>query len=182
LFLFFGWFKDITRTASGYKYVSGTHKHVIWGYMQVGEIEPIHKATQYDGWKLSHPHYMCRDRELNTAYIASLLLSFDNSISGWGTFKYDDSLVLTRSYLMIETNGVASPREKTRAQSPMVLRFNVEDMDEAMSECREGLGLFSRLNSNSIKLTGRFTSIRKFYPKFPLKVIPTRSEYPQYVL
>lgn len=38
---------------------------------------------------------------------------------------------------MIETNGVASSREKTRAQNPTVLRFNVEDMDEAVSECRE---------------------------------------------
>lgn len=97
LFLFFGWFKDVARTGSEYKYVNGTHKHVIWGYMQVGEIEPIHKARQYDDWKLSHPHYMCGDRELNTAYIARSLLSFNSSIPGWGTFKYDDSLVLTQA-------------------------------------------------------------------------------------
>lgn len=97
LFLFFGWFKDAVRTAAGYKYVNGTHRHVIWGYMQVGEIEPIDKVRQYDSWKCSHPHYMCRDRDMNTAYIAATSLSFDNSIPGCGTFKYDDSLILTQA-------------------------------------------------------------------------------------
>lgn len=97
LFLFFGWFKDVMRTASGYRYVNGTHRHIIWGYMQVGEIEPIDKAQEYDDWKLLHPHYKCRDRDMNTAYIAARSLSFDSSISGCGTFKYNNSLVLTKS-------------------------------------------------------------------------------------
>lgn len=97
LFLFFGWFKDAVRTATGYRYVNGTHRHIIWGYMQIGEIEPIDKARQYDAWKLFHPHYKCLDREMNTAYIAASSLSFDNSVPGCGTFKYDDSLVLTQA-------------------------------------------------------------------------------------
>ncbi|WP_171685134.1 VOC family protein [Paenibacillus planticolens] len=38
------------------------------------------------------------------------------------------------SYLMIESNGVASDKEKTRAESPIVLRFNVKKFDEAVKE------------------------------------------------
>jgi hypothetical protein len=96
VFLFFGWFKDAVRTATGYRYVNGTQRHIIWGYMQVGEIEPIDEAGQYDSWKLHHPHYMCRDRDMNTAYIAATTLSFNKSIPGCGTFNYDNSLVLTQ--------------------------------------------------------------------------------------
>lgn len=97
LFLFFGWFKDVVRTELGYKYVNGTHRHIIWGYMQVGEIEPIAEAVHYDNWKLPHPHYQCRDREMNTAYIAAPTLSFNSSIPGCGTFKFQQSLVLTQA-------------------------------------------------------------------------------------
>ncbi|TVX99394.1 Nmad3 family putative nucleotide modification protein [Paenibacillus cremeus] len=96
LFLFFGWFKDAVRTAAGYRYVNGTHKHVIWGYMQVGEIEQIDKAGKYDTWKLSHSHYMYRDREMNTAYISPATLSFNSDIPGCGAFNYSESLVLTQ--------------------------------------------------------------------------------------
>ncbi|WP_391572194.1 hypothetical protein [Cohnella sp.] len=97
LFLFFGWFKDAVRTTSGYRYKNGTHRHIVWGYMQVGEIESIDGAGQYDVWKLSHPHYKCRDREMNTAYIAAPSLSFDSSIPGCGTFKFGNPLVLTQT-------------------------------------------------------------------------------------
>lgn len=38
------------------------------------------------------------------------------------------------SYLMIETNGVASKQEKTREQNPTVLRFNVEDLKGSVNE------------------------------------------------
>ncbi|MHA2854206.1 Nmad3 family putative nucleotide modification protein [Paenibacillus lautus] len=97
LFLFFGWFKDAIRTATGYRYVNGTHRHIIWGYMQIGDIERINKAGQYDNWKLCHPHYKFRDRDMNTAFIASTALTFDSSIPGCGTFNYDESLVLTQN-------------------------------------------------------------------------------------
>jgi lactoylglutathione lyase len=41
------------------------------------------------------------------------------------------------NYLMIETNGVSSDHEKTRAQNPTVLRFDVENMDEAVNGLRD---------------------------------------------
>ena len=40
------------------------------------------------------------------------------------------------SYLMIEDNGVASTTPKTRAQNPVVLRFNVNDFDNTIKEMR----------------------------------------------
>ncbi|RCW41629.1 VOC family protein [Paenibacillus prosopidis] len=38
------------------------------------------------------------------------------------------------SYLMLEENGVASDKEKTRSQNPTVIRFNVNNFDSAVSE------------------------------------------------
>lgn len=38
------------------------------------------------------------------------------------------------SYLMLEENGVASDKEKTRSQNPTVLRLNVNNFDSAVSE------------------------------------------------
>ncbi|TCZ69294.1 glyoxalase/bleomycin resistance/dioxygenase family protein [Paenibacillus albiflavus] len=38
------------------------------------------------------------------------------------------------SYLMIEDKGVASHIEKTRAQNPTVLRIDVEDFEQTISE------------------------------------------------
>ncbi|MCR8630308.1 VOC family protein [Paenibacillus radicis (ex Xue et al. 2023)] len=38
------------------------------------------------------------------------------------------------SYLMLEDKGVASDKEKTRSQNPIVVRFNVNNFDLAVSE------------------------------------------------
>ncbi|RXZ79781.1 glyoxalase/bleomycin resistance/dioxygenase family protein [Paenibacillaceae bacterium] len=42
-----------------------------------------------------------------------------------------------KSYLMIENNGVASTTEKTRAQNPSIIRFDVTDFDETIQELVE---------------------------------------------
>lgn len=95
LFLFFGWYRDVEQTDRGYRYLGGTDKHIIWGYLQVGEIESIKAGKQYESWKEKHPHYLDRDRHQNTAYIASDRLSFDPTMPGCGVFSYDASRVLT---------------------------------------------------------------------------------------
>lgn len=95
LFLFFGWFKDVKKINGKYRFVNKTDKQVIWGYLQVGEIESISKEEKYEDWKLSHPHYFGRNRTKNTAYIASKNLSFNNKLPGCGWLNYDESLVLT---------------------------------------------------------------------------------------
>ena len=95
LFLFFGWFKNVIKYKGKYKYIPSTEKHIIWGYMQVGEIDSIGETTEYEPWKLDHPHYRNRKRKLNTGYIAKENLDFSPGIPGCGVFNYDDSLVLT---------------------------------------------------------------------------------------
>jgi len=95
LFLFFGWFRDVKEIVGKYKYVSGTDKHIIWGYMQIGEIDSVGQTSIYESWKLDHPHYRNRNRVSNTGYIARESLDFNPEIPGCGVFNYDDSLVLT---------------------------------------------------------------------------------------
>ena len=95
IFLFYGWFKDVVKTSNGYKYISGTDKHIIWGYLQVGHIEDIKEDKSYCQWKNSHPHYYYRNRQQNTGYIASDTLSFNNKRKGCGIFKFREPLVLT---------------------------------------------------------------------------------------
>lgn len=95
LFLFFGWFKDVVKIGGKYKYVTGTDKHIIWGYMQVGEIDSINDTSEYESWKLDHPHYRNKNRTSNTGYIARERLDFNPEIPGWGVFSYNESLVLT---------------------------------------------------------------------------------------
>ncbi len=95
LFLFFGWFRDVQHTNGGYRYLPHTDRHIIWGYLQVGEIESISRDGLYESWKENHPHYAGRDRKHNTAYIAADQLSFSDQLPGYGLFNYHPSRVLT---------------------------------------------------------------------------------------
>lgn len=95
LFLFFGWFRDVIKINDKYKYIPYTDKHIIWGYMQVGEIDSIGETKEYESWKLDHPHYRNRKRKFNTGYIARENLDFNPDLPGCGVFSFDDSLVLT---------------------------------------------------------------------------------------
>lgn len=45
-------------------------------------------------------------------------------------------LAFDQAYLMIEKGGVSSAAQKSRSQNPTVLRFNVEDVDEAAKTLR----------------------------------------------
>ena len=102
LFLFFGWFKDVIKVNGRYKFVAGTDKHAIWGYLQIGDIDYISESAQYEAWKLDHPHYKNRERINNTGYIAREWLDFDSQIPGYGILNYREGLVLT------------DPRQKNR--------------------------------------------------------------------
>lgn len=97
IFLFFGWFKKCIQTPSGYKYdpKDKNGRHIIWGYMQVGKKVIIDNDTNYPKSYLLHPHFEYRNRKNNTAYIATNFLNFNKTISGAGTFKYSDNLVLS---------------------------------------------------------------------------------------
>ena len=97
IFLFYGWFKKTILTSTGYKYDPSDKegKHIIWGYLQIGEKIVIHPEENYTSSYLTHPHFMNRNVSNNTAYIASDYLSFNKNIPGYGVFKYDKSLILS---------------------------------------------------------------------------------------
>lgn len=98
IFLFFGWFRKTIIKNNKIKFDPNDKKgrHIIFGYLQVGNI-----ITRYDNcfkWMESHPHLTeCRRKNpTNAIYIASDKLSLNKEIPGYGTFKYDDKLVLTK--------------------------------------------------------------------------------------
>lgn len=96
IFLFFGWFRNTIKTASGYKYDPNDKegRHIIWGYLEIGQkIKIVDKV--YPEHYLTHPHFEDKNRPNNTAYIATDKLSLDNSLAGAGVFKYDENLVLS---------------------------------------------------------------------------------------
>ncbi|WP_165452667.1 VOC family protein [Paenibacillus thalictri] len=41
------------------------------------------------------------------------------------------------SYLMLEDRGVASDREKTKAQNPVIIRLDVDPFEQAVEEIRD---------------------------------------------
>jgi len=98
VFLFFGTFKKT-------KYLQGKlvfdrmdkEKHVIFGYFQIGEIIPANNESEIPEWMKYHSHAnIYRETKNNTIYVAREKLSFENELSGAGTFIFDRSLVLTK--------------------------------------------------------------------------------------
>lgn len=98
VFLFFGWFRQVDLINDKYCYSKSDKKgkHVIFGYMEVGEIKKIN-SHDFDEWMHYHPHIsrgkMARDSD--HIYIAADTLSFDPSKKGYGTFNLNESTQLT---------------------------------------------------------------------------------------
>ncbi len=102
LFLFFGWFHAVERIGGMYQYVRDSGDffrdcdlHVIWGYLQVGEIirDYAEKAVRFP-W---HPHAdpSRRDSENDAIFVARKHLSFAPSLPGAGLLPFDRKRVLT---------------------------------------------------------------------------------------
>ena len=101
LFLFFGWFRQTEQGPEGYRYVPrggdflrGGDLHVIYGYLQIGEIltDP-EKIAQYR-W---HPHAggeLLRQRA-NALYLPTERLSWNPEKKGWGVLDFRADRVLT---------------------------------------------------------------------------------------
>ena len=100
IFLFFGWFKRAEIVDGKFQYKKNAKDlHVIYGYLQVGK-----KYDTYDEIKKNfpwHPHAdeYEKDRKLNAVYSATKQLSFLEEYPGYGTFKFNDKLVLTKENL-----------------------------------------------------------------------------------
>lgn len=100
IFLFFGWFRqtegDIHKGTL--RYLKGAPDlHVIYGYLQVGEIlkNPV-DLTEKCPW---HPHASNRftNKTSNAIYLPTKLLSLDETRNGYGTFSFSEKRVLTMS-------------------------------------------------------------------------------------
>jgi len=105
LFLFFGWFRKTKRENDNIVFDCANDpvgKHVIFGYLQVGQI--VHAGDALEKWMEYHPHaYFIRypSFEKNAIYVASQKLSFLPKLIGGGNFLYNEKsfslLALTRS-------------------------------------------------------------------------------------
>lgn len=99
LFLFFGWFKKAETNNKRLKYVKEKFAdlHVMFGYLEIGEILRVNKTSDIKPWLAGHPHCLPLRMKTknNTIYIATKNLSWDKKLPGGGTFKFNEDLVLT---------------------------------------------------------------------------------------
>jgi hypothetical protein len=101
LFLFFGWFRRVTRDANRARYArDAPNLHVIFGWMQIGAVHAADRALAARlPWAASHPHLSDgRIRGLNKLYIASDRLdSLGLDLPGAGGFRrFRPELCLTK--------------------------------------------------------------------------------------
>lgn len=95
IFLFFGWFRKVTLDEHKKKYVFADAQdlHVIYGYLQVGEIldtpEKMRKSLPF------HPHSQGVHPINNRIYVAKDKL-FGENYPGAGVFPFNEELVLTK--------------------------------------------------------------------------------------
>jgi hypothetical protein len=110
LFLFFGWFRRVRYVTGKWEYnPSAAGHHVIFGWLQIGEVVPVGRnpsrvVAKYP-WLVDHPHLTESYASYspfanNTIYVARERLEIpgiqDQSIPGGGLFpRFDSSLVLT---------------------------------------------------------------------------------------
>jgi hypothetical protein len=104
LFIYFGWFRQARREKDGiFRFVKGApNLHVIFGWMQVGSVEPIFgredDVRNRLPWLEAHPHLRRRDDAANHIYIAppDLKVPGLNAFAGGGTFgKTSEARILT---------------------------------------------------------------------------------------
>jgi len=93
IFLFFGWFKETEISHGRLIYKKNARDlHIIYGFLQIGNIY----RNNFPDWAKYHPHTKFKDVNNNCIYTATDKLSFENNYTGYGVFKYDKKLVLTK--------------------------------------------------------------------------------------
>ncbi len=97
IFLFFGWFRQTEIQGSRLRYIPNAPDiHVIYGYLQVGEI--IKCQDDLPGDLNNHPH--ASDfrwlTKRNALFIPTETLSLNVTLPGYGCLDYDPRRVLTK--------------------------------------------------------------------------------------
>ncbi len=102
IFLFFGWFRKVDCINGRFSYSPSDKrgKHVIYGYLEIGEILNLNRQVPLP-WMQYHPHVSRKPgaNANDTLYIASNYLSKNNSLKGYGIFRFNNALVLTKDGL-----------------------------------------------------------------------------------
>lgn len=94
VFLFFGWFRQTELIEKKLRYKRGAPDlHVIYGYLQIGSI--FEQKTDLFPNIEYHPHANF-DEDNDCIYQASDFLEYYNDKPGYGTFKFNERLVLTK--------------------------------------------------------------------------------------
>lgn len=106
IFLFFGLFRRVNLVNGKFTYLRSSKPiHLIWGWMQIGDVvdiaeEQAQNHVKYT-WAAYHPHYHFQEQPANNKlYIASESLSIEGfgakKINGFGVFNdYREELQLT---------------------------------------------------------------------------------------
>ena len=92
LFLFYGWFRQVAIAAGCFQYVdSAPDLHVLFGWMQVGDVLPVDSERAVPAWAAYHPHVQRTFTRNNTLYIAAadlVLPTIGRVAAGAGVFTY----------------------------------------------------------------------------------------------
>ena len=98
LFIFFGWFNNLKESEGNYKFEKSDGKHTMFGFLQIDKIIYPGKE-EVPEWLKEHPHannYRRLGSNSNCIYIAKERCTFNKSIKGYGMFKYNKELDLTK--------------------------------------------------------------------------------------
>lgn len=101
LFLFFGYFRKTEQTKQGRCcFIRGKNidKHVVYGWLQVGQVIQLSVDTEIPDWLKYHPHCSEYHRKIkrNCIYIADKQLSFASELPGAGFFSATEDTILTK--------------------------------------------------------------------------------------
>lgn len=119
VFVFFGLFKPVTQTPSGWRFTKAPARHVIWGWLQVGKIHSIDQlAPNVLPWCRYHPHFQWQNDPRNTLYQAADRLRLDqiaNTLTGSGVFRHYEPLL-----------SLTAPQARTPSQWELPASFYPE--------------------------------------------------------
>ncbi|MDX1606989.1 MAG: hypothetical protein R3202_12400 [Candidatus Competibacterales bacterium] len=98
LFLFFGWFRPTRLEQGRLRFEAGPDLHVIFGYLQVGDLLRVGPEARLPEWLADHPHAAPARRSSpgNTIYLAAPRLTLAGTGGpGAGLLPYARHRVLT---------------------------------------------------------------------------------------
>ena len=100
IFLFYGWFRQAEKVDRTWSFVKKSpEQHIIYGFLEVGEIIRQPHTHSIPQWLAYHPHVKLAEvyGNLNTIFIAKDTSSLVTGLPGAGTFDLHAARVLTSS-------------------------------------------------------------------------------------